>query len=302
MQIFLWIFLGLLIVFLLFFEELYRYIFCRDSSALFERFASSKGHSPEYYVYRKKGADQLRSLPHRDYTMTAGDGVKLRGFYYENGSQGKTVAFIVHGYRSDHADTGGIAFDYYRSRGIDVFAPDHRASGESGGRFIGFDVLEARDCLQWIDFLRETLEPDVQIILHGFSMGGATVMQMSSHCSENVKFIVEDSGYRNARAALSHQVGPMYGPLGLLNRLIAGYDLNDSDVTESLRNSQIPMLFFHGQQDKLVPFENGPYLYDLYSGPKDCLFPENTRHIECMYTNWDACAQKLDRFFAAYIK
>ena len=282
-------------------EELYRYIFCSKSSRLFEKLFDSKGHEPAYYDYRRAGENKMRALPQETWTIASSRGEKLAGFYYPNGAKGKKIAFLIHGYRSDHADTGGIACDYYLSRGFDLFAVDHTAEGESQGHFIGFDVLESQDCLLWIDSLREKFGEDIQIVLHGFSMGAATVMQMSSRCPGNVKFIVEDSGYQNARASLSHQIGPMYGPLRLLNKWIGGYDWDDSDVTESLKKSRIPMLFFHGKEDKLVPYENGPRLFALYEGPKDCLFPENTRHIECFYREPQACAGKLDSFVDKYI-
>ena len=297
-----WLLLIFTILAVGFVEELYRYIFARNSSRLFTLLFDSKGHTEDYYAYRKAGEDLLKSLPQKTFTMETPAGEKLRGFYYPNGAQGKKIAFLVHGYRSDHGDTGGIAYGYYASRGFDVFAPDHRAAGESEGKWVGFDVLESRDCLQWIDFLKETFGEDIQIVLHGFSMGAATVMQMSSHCPSNVRFIAEDSGYRNARAAMEKQLGPMYGVLRVLNCCIAGYDWDDSDVTESLGASRIPMLFFHGQDDKLVPYENGPMLYEAYQGPKDCLFPENTRHIECFYTNPGKCAEKLDAFVNQYIE
>ena len=291
----------LVILFAVFLEELYRYIFCRKSSRIFETFASSKGHEEAYYAYRKAGEEKMKSLPQQTFTMPSARGEELKGFYYPNGAQGKKIAFVVHGYRSDHADTGGIVRDYYSSRGIDVFAPDHTAHGDSRGHFIGFDVFETQDCLRWIDFLKEQFGSDIQLILHGFSMGAATVMQMSSHCPENVKFIVEDSGYENAYASMYHQIGPFYYPMRFFNRVVAGYDWNASDVKESLKNSRIPMLFVHGRDDKLVPFCSGPKLYDLYPGEKDCFFPENTRHIESFYTEPQAYGEKLDAFCQKYL-
>ena len=293
--------LILMLLFVLFCEELYRYIFCKNSSRLFERLFDSHGHEPAYYAYREAGKKTMQSLPQQVFTMDSARGAALKGFYYPLGSEGKTIAFVVHGYRSDHADTGGIACDYYESRGIDIFAPDHTAEGESEGHFIGFDVLEYRDCLRWIDFLREKFGPEVKIILHGFSMGAATVMQMSSHCPENVKFIVEDSGYENAYASMHHQIGPFYHVMRPVNRLVARYDWNDSDVKESLENSRLPMLFVHGRDDKLVPFCNGPKLYGLYPGEKDCFFPEKTRHIEAFYTCPEEYAGKLDAFIGKYL-
>lgn len=281
-------------------EELYRYVFCRGSSKLFIKLFDSQGHEPAYYDYRKAGIARMQAAERVEYTMESRRGEKLKGYHYPNGSGGKKIAFIVHGYRSDHEDTGGIVCDYYKSRGIDLFCVDHTASGSSEGHFIGFDVFETEDCLQWLEFLKEKFGEDVKILLHGFSMGAATVMQMSSRCPENVKFIVEDSGYENAKASMDHQVGPMYGPLRLINRAVAGYDWNDSDVTDSLINSEIPMLFVHGQDDKLVPYSNGPRLYGLYLGEKDCFFPEKTRHIESFYTQPEKYAEKLDRFLEKY--
>ena len=282
-------------------EELYRYVFCRHSSALFTLLFDSKGHEENYYKVRDEAAERLRNQPHIEYTLRSAANDRLKGFYYPCGAKGKKIAFIIHGYRSEHAETAGMYYDYYRKRGIDVFCCDHTASGESHGTYIGFDILETKDCLLWLDFLRDKYGEDTQIILHGFSMGAATVMQMSSHCPENVKFIIEDSGYRNAKASLKHQVGKMYNPLRWINKMVAGYDLNDSDVTKSLKNSKIPMLFVHGQDDKLVPYENGPELYELYDGEKDCFFPKDTRHIESMYTSSEEYAKKIDGFVEKYI-
>lgn len=282
-------------------EEMYRHLFYRKPSAFITMLSDPKGHEEAYYLFRDKKAERFRNIPHEEYSITSSGGAALKGFYYPNGADGKKIVFIVHGYRSEHAETAGMFYEYYRSRGIDLFCADNTAAGESQGSFIGFDIFESRDCLLWLDFLREKFGEDTQIILHGFSMGAATVMQMSSHCPDNVKFIIEDSGFVNAKASLKHQIGPMYQPMRALNRAIAGYDLNDSDVRESLSQSRLPILFVHGRDDKLVPFENGPLLYDFYRGEKDCFFPYETRHIESMYTSPTAYGKKIDRFLEKYI-
>ena len=281
--------------------ELYRYVFCRGSSPVFELFHHPHGHDEDFLNFRKRTAAKLNALPHQQFTLHSHRGEPLKGYYYPCGANGKKIAFIVHGYRSNHAETAGMVYDYYQSRGIDVFCCDHTTTGESGGEFIGFDVLEAPDCLQWLDFLQKKFGTDIQVLLHGFSMGAATVMQMSSHCPPCVKFLIEDSGYPNARASMQHQIGPLYQPLRIINKLAAGYDWNDSDVTESLAASTLPILFVHGQDDKLVPFASGPELYAGYHGPKDCLFPADTRHIESIYTAPQEYGEKIDLFLERYM-
>lgn len=294
--------LVLLMLFGVFTLELYRYLFRRKSSALLSRLFSSNGHGDDYMAFREAAAQRLSQADHETWSIRSSRGQELRGFYYPNGAGGKTIAFVAHGYRSDHTWTASICYDYYKSRGIDVFACDHTAHGESEGQVIGFDVLECKDCLAWVEFLLERFGPTTELILHGFSMGAATVLQMSGDCPPNVKFIVSDSAYACARAALAHQIGPMYQPLRWINRVVGGYDWNDSDVTASLNRASVPILFIHGREDKMVPFENGPRLYGLYQGEKDCLFPDGTGHIEAMYTIPEAYRAKLDHFIELYLE
>lgn len=68
-------------------------------------------------------------------------------------------------------------------------------------------------CLKWLSFLEGEFGSDIQVIMHGFSLGGATVMKMSDRVPDVVKFIVEDSGFTDARPILRSQLGPVYGLL-----------------------------------------------------------------------------------------
>ncbi len=274
--------------------EMYRHVFCRAGSPILSPLLEKKTHVEEYYLRRDGDADKLRCLPRECFTLRSGRGALLKGFYYPGGGEGKRIAFIVHGYRSEHAETAGMYYDYYRSRGFDLFCCDHEAHGQSEGDFLGFAAFEPEDCLRWIDFLRGHFGEEVQILLHGFSMGAATVMLMASRCPKNVKAIVEDSGFRDASLLLQGQIGPLLPPLRLLHRLIAGVDLRKADVGPALREARVPMLFVHGTEDPTVPFENAPLLYEGYQGEKDCLFVEGARHIESMFVAPEAYEEKLD--------
>ena len=207
--------------------ELYRYVFCRGGSPLFNLFSDNKNHVREFTLYRDGAAQRLRSAKQERMTIPSDRGEVLCGFYLPCGEKpsGK-IAFLVHGYRSDHAEAAGMFMDYYHSRGFDLFCCDHTASGESGGKLIGYDVYESQDCLKWLKVLTERFGENTQIVLHGFSMGGATVLKMSDRVPENVRFIVSDCGFADAgavsgyaRAALAWAVenGILYGKDG--NRL-----------------------------------------------------------------------------------
>ena len=285
----------------LFTEELYRYTFCREGSRLLAPFLDRKGHREDYYRTRDAAAERLRERKSELMEIRSERGEILRARYYPLSGEGRRIVFIVHGYRSEHAETAGMFFECYARRGFDLFCCDHTAHGESEGRLIGFDAYECDDCLRWIDALTERFGRDVQIVLHGFSMGAATVMRMSSRCPGQVRFIVEDCGFTSAEEQLKGSFGPLYPLMRAINRAVAGYDLRLTDVRPSLALSDKPMLFVHGREDPNVPFFNGERLYGLYRGPKDSLFVDGARHMECMYVEPEAYARKLDAMIAKYM-
>lgn len=281
--------------------EVYSYTFLRRGSPVLDRLMKKRTHSEEYYNYRTSTAEALRHQPQEVLTVKSVRGANLRGFYLPcEGSSGKKLAFIVHGYRSEHAETAGMYLDMYHRRGYDVFCPDHIASGESEGRVIGYDSIEAADCLRWIALLLDRNGADCEIILHGFSMGGATVMKMSAYCPENVRFIIEDSGYTSAERLIRPRLGASYGLFRALNRLVGGYDVRDTDVMPQLALGRKPMLFVHGREDPTVPFSEGERAFAAYTGDKLALFTDDSRHIETYYRHADRYEAAIDGFIGKY--
>lgn len=283
--------------------DIYRYVFRRKPSKLTTLLLDKKGHCDDYYKRRDSAAEALRNLPQERWEIHSDRGERLQGYYIPAGEKkSRRVVFIVHGYRSEHAETAGVFRELYHSRGFDIFTCDHTAAGKSGGRTIGYGVFESADCLKWLDYLQEKLSSDIQIILHGFSMGGATVLKMSDRLPDCVKFIVEDSGFIDAREILRGQLGPLYKIMYGLNRLIGGFDLADSDVRDNLRRSDKPLLVVHGEKDATVPFSMAPRIFELCPNEKDCLFTPDIKHIETVHYNRNAYEEKLDGFIEKYIK
>ena len=146
--------------------EVYKYTFCRNGSRILNPIMDKRTHSADYYAHRDGAAQALREAPQLRFAMRSERGELLRGFYYPCGEKpcGR-IAFLIHGYRSEHAEAAGMYYEYYKSRGFDLFCCDNTAAGESEGRYIGFDVFESRDCLKWLDFLQERFGADIQVIL-----------------------------------------------------------------------------------------------------------------------------------------
>lgn len=279
--------------------ELYRFIFCRDRGItnLFD----SKSHSDEYYERRDNYRAALIAKDHTRYERKSRTGEKLVGYYYCCGEKpcGK-IAFIVHGYRADGAIAAGPFADYYFSRGWDIFCCDHVSHGESGGRIIGYDYFESPDCLDWLDFLIKTFGDNIQVILHGFSMGGGIVLKMSDRVPQQVKFICSDSGLSDAVGIIKPKIPLLYQAIRCLNIVIGKYDIEETDARPNLKNARVPILFVHGTADPTVPFEMGKEMYELCPTEKDCLFPEGVLHIESIYRVREEYESKLDNFIERY--
>ena len=275
---------------------IYDYIFAREPGKLMHLLMDKKNHSESYYRWRDSAKARLLSTPCEEFSLNG-----WKGYYFQAGkTPSKTIAFIVHGYRSEHAETAGIWLDTYRKRGIDIFCPDNPAAGNSVGDHIGYGVSESAAVISWIEFLLAHFGKEIRIFLHGFSLGGATVMSLSDRCPENVKFIIDDCGFTSARELLAPRLGILYNPLCLLNRKKTGVDLKETDVRPHLRRSSLPLLFVHGRKDPTVPFRMGLELYMNYRGEKDCLFLDDARHMECYYTDPKAYDAKIDKFLKNY--
>ena len=283
--------------------DLYRFTFCRNRSIISTLLLDKKTHAEDYYVRRDAAADRLRAKTHIRYSILSERGEELCGFYYPCGKRpsGK-IAFIVHGYHSEHVETAGMLFEAYHERGFDVFTCDNTASGESGGRLFGYDLFESEDCLKWLYFLINEFGVGIKVILHGFSLGGATVLKMSDKCPPQVKFIVSDSGFISAGELLKSRLGIAYPLMEHVNRLIAGYKLSDTDVTENVKAAKVPFFIVHGTEDPTVPFSMAPRIFALCPEGSEKLFADGARHIESIHNAPGEYLKTLDGMIEKYVK
>ena len=168
---------------------------------------------------------------------------RLKGYLLEAENESKVFAVFAHGYRASHRGDPANFVKYYHDKGYHFFTCDHTAAGESEGNFVGFDYFESIDMLAWIDYLINRFGEDIKIILHGISMGGATVCQMASRVPKQVRLIVADCPYTSAKdefisvangAGVKKTAPYIFNAMNVLNKKLAGYDLLDTDVRESV--------------------------------------------------------------------
>ncbi len=218
----------------------------------------------------------------------------------------KKAVICFHGYTSKGmSDYIGLS-DYYLKRGYAMLLPDARAHGESEGEYIGFGCLDRKDALVWIHWLIQEVGEDVEIVLHGTSMGGATVLMTSGlELPAQVKGIVSDFGFTSPKEVFTHVLNSMYHlpafPViqgaDIMNKKLAGYGMDECNAKREVAHAKVPILFIHGSNDTFVPTHMCNEIYDCCASPKKKLIVEGAAHAESYYKDTEKYEQALNEFF-----
>ncbi|MBU5365414.1 alpha/beta hydrolase [Enterococcus devriesei] len=244
-----------------------------------------------------------------EWQLQSKDGLKLSAYYLPAQKDQHKTAIIAHGYMGQASDMPQYA-KIYHDLGYNVLMPDARGHGKSEGDYIGFGWPERKDYLQWIDRIVKD-DSQSEIVLHGVSMGAATVMMTSGEkLPENVKAFVEDCGYSSAKDELSYQLKDMFNlpafPLipvtSLITKIRAGYFFGEANAVKQLHNNTKPMLFIHGDKDAFVPFSMLDTVYEATKGPKEKYVVHGAKHAEALSTDPAMYQEKVTEFLETYVK
>ena len=257
-------------------------------------------HMP--FIQARKEA--MLSEKHSDEWLMSADGLRLHATWFPQG-ECKKIVICFHGYTSQGMkDYLGLS-GYYLKNGYSMLLVDERAHGESEGKYIGFGCLDRIDALKWINWVLRKCGEDVDILLHGTSMGGATVLMMSSlELPAQVKGIVSDCAFTSPKEVFSHVLKSMYHlpafPVmnisNFLNKRFAGYGLDECNAAREVKKAKVPILFIHGSGDTFVPYSMCETMYENCASSKKKLIIEGAAHAECYYKDTDAYENALTEF------
>lgn len=263
-------------------------------------------HMP--FIQERK--EYLLTQPHEDVWLVSHDGLKLHATWFPQGEKEKVV-ICFHGYTSQGMkDYIGLS-GYYLKQGYSMLLVDERAHGESEGTYIGFGCLDRLDAMLWIRWAVKTCGKEVQILLHGTSMGGATVLMTSGlELPQQVKGIISDCGFTSPREVFTHVLKhmihlpafPMIQLADRLNRKRAGYGLDQCNAAVEVRKAKVPILLIHGSADTFVPCSMCDTIYENCGSPKQKLIVEGAAHAESYYKDKTAYENALNQFIGGIIK
>lgn len=222
--------------------------------------------------------------------VKAKDGITLKGTEYLQDQQTNKWAIILHGYRASTESVLPIG-EQFSKKGYNVLIPSMRACGESDGEYLGMGWLEKDDLQNWINLIIEE-NKDARIILHGSSMGAATVLMASGdELPSNVKYIIADSGYTSvwdifaseAKARFNLPEFPVLNMFEIVAKRKAKYDIKEASALEQVKKSKTPILFIHGSNDDFVPEYMCEKLFNAANCEKEKLIINGAGHTDGKY-------------------
>ena len=216
----------------------------------------------------------------------------------------------VHGYTSGPKGMGSYAMHYY-DKGFNILLPSLRGHDLSEHQHISMGWLDRLDIVDWIQYLINTYDRDIQIVLHGVSMGSATVMMTTGeHLPFNVKCCVADCGFssvwdefKNELKATYHlSTFPTLYSASLVSKVFGGYGFKEASSIEQLKKSKTPTLFIHGEKDEFVPYRMLDLNYNAASCEKEKLSIPDAEHADSHLIHPEIYWPEVFKFVDKYIK
>ena len=239
-----------------------------------------------------KCINEMLEIPFEEVYITAFDGTKLFARYYHI-KDNAPVQIQFHGYRSsaflDFCGGSKLA----RKMKHNCLVVDQRSHGRSEGNAITFGIKERRDVLSWINYILERYGKDTPIILCGLSMGAATVLMSTDlDLPANVKGIIADCPYASPKGIIQKVCTDMHLPPRLLYPfvklgafLFGHFNLEESSAITAVQHTQIPILLFHGDDDRFVPCEMSKKIKDACASPATLVLIPEAGHGLCYLVN-----------------
>ena len=246
--------------------------------------------------------------PFETLDMTSFDGLDLKGYFLPAEEPTNKTVIFAHGYLGRASDMGLFGQYYHDELGYNIFTPDLRGHGDSEGDYYGFGWHDRLDLVDWVDQIVDKNGPDTEIVLHGLSMGAASVLMASGEdLPDNVKAIISDSAYTSVDDLFAYQLKrmfhlprqPILAAVSLVTDFNAGYGLKEASALEQVKKTDLPILYIAGAADTFVPTEMTKELYHQTKNAELKIFPD-ANHGESVVMHHDAYYKTMTKFLGEH--
>jgi fermentation-respiration switch protein FrsA (DUF1100 family) len=230
--------------------------------------------------------EEARSLPFlEDCWFMTDDGVKLHGWFAQRDS---AIATLV----ISHGNAGNLShrlpvIKTFRDLGFNVFMYDYRGYGRSEGSPDEEGVY--RDGRAAFDYVLKRNDVDPRnVILFGTSLGGAVAVDVA--LDRPAAGLILESTFSSATDVA--RVAYPFLPAQFLLR-------SKFDSAEKIRTIRIPLLFLHGDQDRIIPLSLGRKLFEAANEPKSFFVVPGADHNDIFWVGGRAYLEQIRNFALA---
>ena len=225
----------------------------------------------------------------KDTTITGYNGYRIHACYVPAAkpAEASGTAVVVHGYTDNHFVFLYLVRMYRDEFNYNVLFPDLQYHGYSEGRAVQMGWLDRYDVSRWAEVAHDIFQDDFMVI-HGVSMGAATVMMMSGDPQPGyIRAYVEDCGYSsvwdqfasNLKQSFHLPPFPVLNSASIVCKNRYGWSFKEASSVAQLAKCDRPMLFIHGDADDFVPFSHLQKNYDAkVEGYKEMWVSEGAVH------------------------
>lgn len=265
---------------------------------------------PHMDIIRLRAREAQEKITHmhpEDVYIRSHDGLRLHATFVPCTYFSRKVVIAVHGYNSYGMFDMSSVVPYFRGMGFNVIIVDNRAHGSSEGKYIGFGWLDRMDILNWIRYATSRFGQNCEILLHGVSMGAATVLMTCGEAAlpHQVKGVIADCPFAGAYEEFGYIMRSNYRVPGRpllyfasgVCRLRAGYSFRDCSTLRAVKNIRIPVLFIHGTDDTFVPPKMTEKMYKACHAKQKYLYmvPKAT-HCYSAFQDMNAYVRQVSDF------
>lgn len=236
-----------------------------------------------YYPDRQvHGSPADSGLAFQEVRFASRDGTALTGWFVP--AKGAATGTVVHLHGNAMNMTAHFSFvDWLPARGFNVFTFDYRGYGASAGTPDRKGVYE--DSLAAIEHV--LARPDVdrsRVVVLGQSLGGANALAvLGREGTRGVRAVVADSSFFSYRSIVKDKIAAMPGLAALrgpLSLAVIGDDLSPGPTVG--RIAPVPLLFLHGEADRVIPSSHSARLYEAAKEPKTLWLVPRADHTEAI--------------------
>lgn len=276
--------------------------------------ANEMGNDNKWIGYKKimdNAREWLKTKGYEDVEIQSKDGLKLHGYYIQSDKPSNKIAICLHGYTSRAMSECPSFAKAYVDMGYSALMIDNRAHGKSEGKYIGFGILDRYDLLEWIKYCIKRFGNDIQIVIHGDSMGASTVLMTTGFTDlpSNVKVAISDCAFTSPEEVFSHVLKrdyhipkfPLMKLTDMFSRKFAKYGFSEYTTLDAMAVTKTPTLFVAGKKDTFVPTYMTQQNYDKCSAPKKIFWVDEAGHAAAFFEDNELFMKNLKEFLKQYI-